>query len=336
MWWWQDRLAGLVQESRRCTSETSLARERWQVATNEAATAGVLARLAAGRHMAMAIGLLRLDDRRREQSVAAAAIEGRLSIAVAALGGQAWHAAHAGPTTLRVRPLLAALAGSAEKLRGRERDLEAVRAERSLELQAAAAVAQRRRAEWMKAQAALAERAVEWRQVALDRQEVDRRRAAVEGRVQTLAADLAAVTALAMPPPSPAEERPGGSQARHGSGAAARPRLLRLAEAAVKWRGAAHYRRLAIASRTQDRFWLQSPSGVRILAPIAGPLQCTRQPMAGPPRAGPCIVALVSQIVSAPVAGRVVFAAPFRGFRAAIDHRSGHGISCRDVGSVAA
>jgi len=91
-------------------------------------------------------------------------------------------------------------------------------------------------------------------------------------------------------------------------------RLLRLAEAAVNWRDAAHYRRLAIASHTQDRFWLQSPSGVRMLAPIAGPLQCPRQTMAGPPRTGACIIALVSQTVSAPVAGRVVFAAPFRGF----------------------
>ena len=136
----------------------------------------------------------------------------------------------------------------------------------------------------MKAQAALAERAVEWRRVTLDRQEVDRRRAAVEGRVQTLAAELATATALAMPPPSPAA----GGRADHKRGMALERRLdhrlLRLAEAAVKWRDAAHYRRLAIASHTQDRFWLQSPSGVRMLAPIAGPLQCPRQPMAGPPR----------------------------------------------------
>ena len=244
---------------------------------------------------------------------------------------------HAGPTTLRVGRLLAALAGSAEKLRGRERDLEAARAERLLELQAAAAVAQRRRAEWMKAQAALAERAVEWRRVALDRQEVDRRRAAVEGRVQTLAAELAAVTALAMPPPSPADERPGGSQARHGSGAAARPRpaaacrscrergVVPRTTADSRWR-----------SRSQDRFWLQSPSGVRMLGRSRGRCSARASTMAGLPRTGRASSPSVSQIVSAPVAGRVVFAAPFRGSRAAIDHRSGHGISCRDVGSVAA
>ena len=111
-----------------------------------------------------------------------------------------------------------------------------------------------------------------------------------------------------------------GSQARHRAGDPARQRLLR---AVNGWPEVARIRKVRAGPPDVA---LSDGTLTGPLAPISGAIQPGAPLPGGAPSLGLSIVSGIDQTVSAPVAGKVVFAAPCSRLRPAIDHRRGRGI----------
>lgn len=262
-------------------------------------------------HLALAGSLLRQDQRQRELRLIASAAEGRITAAMAVLSRVAWRARSERRKAPRVGPLLAAVAGVAVEQRTRRQELLRESSSRSLALQAAAAKVELLDLARATAVAATVTAEAGVRSAQLDWLEIERRRSAVARQVARLAVSLDSAEALALPPPVPAAGREDHKREiglerrwRHG--------LLRLAEEAARMSRTMPRRRLGPTSDASA--WLLRLSGISLLAPIAGRHQPAHVSPAGRAAPGFWIVATTTQAVSSPVAGRVVFAEPFRGF----------------------
>ncbi len=310
-WWWRTRQEEMEHEAvvRRDDVERAVRTRRKAIAA--AAEAGQLERLASARHLALAASLLRRDQRQRELRLISAPMEGEAMAAMAVLSRAAWRASRERRKAPRVGPLLAVVAGMAMDLRMRRQDLLGESSNGAQALREAAAEVGTLGLARAAATAATVAAKAELSRSQLAWMEAERRRAAVAGRVAHLAASLSQAQAMALPPPVPA-----GGRADHKREIELEHRLphglLRLAGEADRM------------ARSASRRWLGSPSvaiswmfrlsDIPFLAPIAGLVEAAHVPPAGRGAPGFLITAAISQAVSSPVSGRVMFAERFRGF----------------------
>jgi septal ring factor EnvC (AmiA/AmiB activator) len=207
--------------------------------------------------------------------------------------------------------LLAAVASMAVELRMHQQELLDESSNRALALRAAAAKAEILGLARATGVAATVTAKARVRNAQLDWLEVEHRRSAVARQVARLAVSLGDAEAIALPPPAPAAGRE--DHKREIDLERRLPHdLLRLAEEAARMSRTMPRRRLGSTSDAGP--WLLQLSGISLLVPIAGRLQLAHLSPAGRATPGFWIVATTTQAVSSPVAGRVVFAEPFRGF----------------------
>ena len=310
-WWWRTRQEEMEHEAVVRRDDVGRAVRTWRKAVAAAGEAGQLERSASARHLALAASLLRRDQRQHELRLISTLMEGEAVAAMAVLGRAAWRASRKRQKAPRVGPLLAVVAGMAMDLRMRRQNLLGENSNAAQALREAAAEVGTLGLARAAATAATVAAKAELRKSQLGWMEVERRRVAVAGRVTHLAASLSQAQAMALPPPAPAGGRPDHKREielehrlPHG--------LLRLAREAARMARSASRRWLGSPSVAGSwMFWL---SDIPFLAPIAGQVEAAHVPPAGGGAPGFSITTAVSQAVSSPVSGRVMFAERFRGF----------------------
>lgn len=324
-WWWSVRADALARAAERSSAVLDLAIARHIEAVTRQSAMHERARQASNRHLGAARSLVRLDERLRELSARRVAVEQRVNVGLAMLGQRARDGG-AGPAAARMRLLAADLMAEGARQRRRCDELSGYRGLRALELRLLAAEARSREGEARAGDAEVTAGLMHRHAATLEWMEIDRRLAAVarqHGRMVQLLARLPAVGPLAANARA-ALRRVDREGYRRGIDLDRRldRRLLRLAGTAMRPSGIARWRRMApvpgagppVASdgrpRSSQAFGPFSP----LLLPIAGAVRGPGPTGSGLSESGLTLTSTVSQTVSAPLDGRVVFAAPFRGF----------------------
>jgi murein hydrolase activator len=326
-WWWGTREDRLERAGRAVERQTALAHERKSRAAHDEARARRRLRETVVRHLASAQALLRLDEAKAALADGQAALARRLNAATAMLRRQAWEGSAGQQDSARARLLAAEVLRAGVEARLRELRLAAERDGRARELRSLAAEVALRRVELDRAAARRHDREAAWRAAELAREERNRRRAAVAREMSDLAGALAAADALALP--SPVARRPDGASGPpvrvHKRGIPLERRLdrrwLRLLGEPFGPRPAGR-RRLDPGPSAADpgtHALVVARGGGRLrgapaLWPIAGAPRGPDPSVPGLRKAGFTILSAVPQTVSAPTAGTVAFAGPFRGF----------------------
>ena len=306
--WWADRLAALDQLAAVAESQVALAEDRWRrtqakLSRSDARTAEIeQERLRIGRD------LDRVDMERAELAQERHAVECRVGVALAAFSRRQ---PATGRELSQTRLVLADMVRLVAMLRARADRLAAVRARHSLALRATIGEARLRQNEAAVAGERLRAGWRAWRTAGLARTELEARRGAVERAMRTLVAEIETVGNLALartPEPTTMVSIP----KVHKRAIELETRLdRRLLRAVNGWPEVARIPKVRAgpADVALSGGTLTGP-----LAPISGAIQPGAPLPGGAPSLGLSIVSGIDQTVSAPVAGKVAFAAPFPGF----------------------
>ena len=325
-WWWSIRADALARAAERSSASLDLATARHIEAVDLQSAMRERVRRASNRHVDAARSLVRLDERLRELSARRAAVEQRVNVGLALLGQRARQDGRVGPVAARMRLLAADLMAAGARQRRRCDEQSGYRGLRALELRLLAAEARSREVEARTRDAAVTASLAHRHAATLEWMEIDRRLAAAGrqlGRIAQLLARLPTAAPVAGNTRA-ALGRVDREGYRRGIDLDRRldRRLLWLAGAAIHPPGIERWRRMApvpgagppMASdghqRSSQAFGPFSP----LLLPIAGAVRGPEPTGSGLSEPGVTLTSTVSQTVSAPLDGRVVFAAPFRGF----------------------
>jgi murein DD-endopeptidase MepM/ murein hydrolase activator NlpD len=325
--WWTAQADALASRVRQGRAALAFAAGRHLAAQARQVKAHEHARWAKARHDAAARSLLHLDERRRALDAACAAEPWRLNAGLAMLGRRVLQEGRAGPAVARARLVASGLVEQASRQRHRCRELARDRGSRALELRALAAEARFRLADAAVADAVATSALASRRMATTEVVALDGRRAAVARQAGRLTRLLAGLSPLTLAPsggprvsppgaPDPGHRRPIDLDRRLDH------RLLLLAGTAVRPPPIERRRRLAsvavaaapILLNDGDRRWPRAfTPAVPMLRPISGELVGPARAGAAIPEPGITLQSRVSQTVSAPSGGRVVFAGPFPG-----------------------
>lgn len=310
-WWWQARQDDLERKVTVRRDVVLRAFHDWQQAVAVWSTAARRERSAAAYYSTLTAGVQRQEQHERELGMTAIVAQKEAATAMAALSRDAWRAGSERRAEPRLGPLLTAVVDLMMDLRRQREALSDQAVSRASTLRASIAEVATSGAARAAAEVAATMARARLRGSQIDWSEVERRRSAVARHVALLAAVLGRAEASALPPPV---ARAGKSGHKREIALERRlPRsLLRMAEESAWMPRTVPRRRLG--PRPDSRPWLLGPPGLPLLAPVAGRLQLGSVPPAGGVAPALWVVPGIDQVVSSPAAGRVMFAAPFRGF----------------------
>jgi murein DD-endopeptidase MepM/ murein hydrolase activator NlpD len=326
VWWWGAREDRLERGGNLVERQAALAHELTSRAAGDEARAQRRFREAVARHLTAARALLRLDEVKVSLAGGRATLARGLTAAAAVLRRQAGDGSAGSQASARARLLAAAVLRAEAEARLQELRLTGERAARARELRAAAAEVALRQVELDRAAARRSDREAAWRTVELAREERNRRRAALARQTRYLAGALAAADALALPAPATrrldgASQPPVRVHKRDiALGHRLDRRLLRLLGEPFGPRSTGRRRQdpgspaVDAGAHAQVAARGGGDRGAPTLWPIAGAPRGPDPTAPGLREAGFTILSAVPQTVSAPAAGTVAFAGPFRGF----------------------
>ena len=349
-WWWDVRLDDLTRAADRAAAARDLAAVRYDQALGRRVAATGRAHRASARHEVAAGSLLRLDERLRALASERAAVAERFNAALAVLAGRARLDGRAGPALARTRLLTAGLIAGSDRQRRHQRELAGSRAARALELRALAAAAEYRQVEARAADSEAGARSAHRLATTLEWMEIDRRWAAVGALTGRIAAHLATLPTAPSPEDhawlAPHRADPAGYRRAIDLDRRLDHSLLRLAGETIRATRIEIWRAMApapaagppMARGSSLQSSLAFGPSIRLFPPIAGWPGDPEPSRSGRRERGLVLLSSISQIVSAPLPGRIAFAASFGvlGPLLIIDHGEGYhvlmaGLSQLDV-----